>query len=225
MTEPFPPVRAVCFDLDGLMFNTEHVFFEAGDELLRRRGHAMTVDVMNVLIGRRPQESFRMLVQHLGLNDHPEDLLAESRELFDARLPTRLAPMPGLLELLARIEARNLPKGIATSSPRRYLHKILDQFHLAPRFQVLLTAEDVTHGKPHPEIYLKAAAALGVAPAEMLVLEDSQAGTKAAVAAGAHVVSVPHEFTAGHDFTGTRHIARSLHDPYLHQLLELPQSK
>jgi HAD superfamily hydrolase (TIGR01509 family) len=212
-------IRAVCFDLDGLMFNTEHVFFDAGSELLRRRGRKMTVEVMNVLIGRRPQESFRALVKFLELDECPDALRAESKVIYEAMLSDRLTPMPGLLELLAQIEARRLPKGVATSSPRRYLNEVLGRFDLLSRFAVTLTAEDVVHGKPHPEIYLTAAAALGVKPAEMLVLEDSHAGTQAAVAAGAHVVSVPHEFTAAHDFSGARHIARSLQDPYLLQLL------
>jgi beta-phosphoglucomutase-like phosphatase (HAD superfamily) len=77
----------------------------------------------------------------------------------------------------------------------------------------------VTHGKPHPEIYLKAADSLGVAPAEMLVLEDSQAGTQAGVAAGAFVVSIPHEHTAEHDFSGARHLATSLADPFILNLI------
>lgn len=213
-----PPIRAVCFDLDGLMFNTEHVFFDAAGELLGRRGKVMTIDVMNVLIGRRPLESFKALVEYLQLDDAPTELLAESRVIFDAMLPTRLAPMPGLFELLDLIEGNDLPKGVATSSPRLYLHNVLDQFQLRPRFPMTLTAEDVTHGKPNPEIYLKAAAALGVEPAEMLVLEDSHAGTSAGVAAGAHVVSVPHEFTAAHDFRGAKHVAQSLGDPYILQL-------
>lgn len=215
-----PSIRAVCFDLDGLMFNTEHVFFEAGGELLRRRGHEMTLDVMNVLIGRRPMESFQALVAYLKLDESPEALLAESREIFHAMLATRLAPMPGLFELLDAIEAAGLPKGVATSSPRYYLNDVLGQFQLLPRFCITLTSEDVTHGKPNPEIYLKAARMLSVDPAEMLVMEDSHAGTAAAVAAGAHVVSIPHEFTAGHDFAGAKHIAGSLADPYIHGLLQ-----
>ncbi len=214
------PIRAVCFDLDGLMFNTEHVFYEAGGELLRRRGLEMTLDVMNVLIGRRPVESFQALVAYLKLDEKPEDLLAESREIFHAMLAVKLAPMPGLFELLDAIESAGLPKGVATSSPRFYLTDVLGQFALLPRFAITLTAEDVTHGKPHPEIYLKAAELLGVQPAEMLVMEDSQAGTKAAVTAGAHVVSIPHEFTAAHNFDGARHIAGSLSDPYIHNLLQ-----
>jgi HAD superfamily hydrolase (TIGR01509 family) len=219
-----PPIRAVCFDLDGLMFNTEHVFFEAGGELLRRRGKEMTIDVMNVLIGRRPLESFKALVDYLRLTESPEALLDESRQIFHAMLAERLAPMPGLFDLLDRIEARGLPKGVATSSPRYYLNDVLGQFDLLRRFVITLTSEDVTHGKPNPEIYLKAAGLLNVEPAEMLVMEDSAAGTAAAVAAGAHVVSIPHEFTAGHDFAGAKHIAGSLADPYIHGLLDQPEA-
>ena len=201
------------------MFNTEHVFFDAGGELLRRRGHEMTLDVMNVLIGRRPAESFQALVKYLNLNESPEAQLAESREIFHAMLATRLAPMTGLFELLEAIEAAGLPKGVATSSPRFYLNDVLGQFNLLPRFGITLTAEDVTQGKPNPEIYLKAAKLLSVEPEEMLVMEDSEAGTRAAVAAGAHVVSIPHEFTAAHNFEGARHIAGSLVDPYILKLI------
>ncbi len=214
------PIRAVCFDLDGLMFNTEHVFFDAGGELLRRRGHEMTLDVMNVLIGRRPMESFQALVAYLKLDESPEELLAESRVIFHAMLQERLAPMTGLFELLDAIEAAGIPKGVATSSPRFYLNEVLGRFELLPRFCITLTSEDVTQGKPNPEIYLKAARLLSVEPSEMLVMEDSEAGTRAGVAAGAHVVSIPHEFSAAHSFEGARHIAGSLIDPYILQLLK-----
>jgi HAD superfamily hydrolase (TIGR01509 family) len=206
---------AVCFDLDGLMFNTEHVFFRAGGILLAKRQREMTIEVMNVIIGRRPEESFKLLVAHLGLDDEPMELLHESRLIFDEMLQTELEPMPGLFDLLDRIEALGLPKGVATSSPRKYLLSLLDRFDLRDRFPLTLAAEDVTQGKPHPEIYLKAASHFGVSPDAMLVLEDSAAGTKAAVTAGAFAVSVPHEFTAGHDFTGAKRIIRGLSDPWL----------
>ena len=214
-----PPIHAVCFDLDGLMFNTEHVFYASAEELLGRRGVPMTREAMNAMLGRRPLESFRNLCDLLKLTEEPAALLEESRTIFYALLDTQLQAMPGLFELLDRIEARGLPKGVATSSPRDYLEHMLGRFELQPRFPVTLTAADVTHGKPHPEIYLKAAAALGVEPAEMLVLEDSHAGTAAGVAAGAYVISIPHDHTAEHDFTGARHIATSLVDPCIMTLL------
>ncbi len=212
-------IRAICFDLDGLMFNTEHVFYASAEELLGRRGLPMTRAAMNAMLGRRPLESFQALVDLLQLTEQPAELLAESRTIFYGLLDTRLETMPGLFELLDRIEAKGLPKGVATSSPRDYLEHMLGRFDLQGRFPITLTAEDVTHGKPHPEIYLKAAEKLGVAPANMLVLEDSYAGTKAGVAAGAFVVSVPHEHTAEHDFTGTRHRAASLSDPFIFDLI------
>lgn len=212
-------ITAVCFDFDGLMFNTEHVFYASAEVLLGRRGLPMTRAAMNAMLGRRPLESFRNLVDLLSLKETPADLLAESRVIFYDLLETRLESMPGLFELLDRIEAKGLPKGVATSSPRDYLEHMLGRFQLRPRFPVTLTAEDVTHGKPHPEIYLKAAKSLGVEPTNMLVLEDSHAGTKAGVAAGAFVVSIPHEHTAGHDFTGTQYVATSLTDPFILELI------
>lgn len=219
MTGPLPTIRAVCFDLDGLMFNTEHVFYESADVLLQRRGLAMSRGAMNAMLGRRPLESFQGLIDHLGLTEGPAELLAESRVIFHELLDTKLQPMPGLFELLDLIETNGLPKGVATSSPRDYLDDIFGRFDLAPRFPLQLTAESVTHGKPNPEIYLKAAEQLGVRPHEMLVLEDTQTGTRAGAAAGAFVVSVPHDHTADHDFSQASYVANGLYDPLITRLI------
>ena len=216
---PLPTIRAVCFDLDGLMFNTEHVFYESADVLLQRRGLAMSRGAMDAMLGRRPLESFQGLIEHLGLTEGPAELLAESRVIFHELLDTKLQPMPGLFELLELVESLGLPKGVATSSPRDYLDDIFGRFNLSHRFPLQLTAESVTHGKPHPEIYLKAAEHLGVHPTEMLVLEDTQTGTRAGAAAGAFVVSVPHEHTAGHDFSVSSYVATGLHDPFVRRLV------
>lgn len=216
---PLPVIRAVCFDLDGLMFNTEHVFYESADVLLQRRGLSMSRAAMDAMLGRRPLESFQGLIDHLGLTEGPAELLAESRVIFHELLDTKLQPMPGLFELLDLIESTGLPKGVTTSSPRDYLDGIFGRFNLSHRFPLQLTAESVTHGKPNPEIYLKAAEHLGVRPDEMLVLEDTQTGTRAGAAAGAFVVSVPHEHTAGHDFSQSSYIATGLHDPFIVRLI------
>ncbi|MFO1095424.1 MAG: HAD family phosphatase [Planctomycetaceae bacterium] len=213
-------IRAVVFDLDGLMFNTESVFTLAGTELLRRRGKVPPPDLFHRMMGRRPVEGFQILIDVMDLSESFEVLAQESEEIFTVMLADRLAPMPGLYDLLALIEQRGLPKGVATSSPRRYMRNILDRFNLMDRFHITLTAEDVSRGKPHPEIYLTAAQRLGVDPREMLVLEDSEAGTRAAHAAGAHIISVPHEFSAAQDFSVARAIARSLIDPVILGLLE-----
>ena len=219
MTEILPVIRAVCFDLDGLMFNTEDVFYVSADVLLQRRGMRMSRGAMDAMLGRRPIESLTAFRDYMGLNEEPADLLAESRVIFHELLKEHLKPMPGLFDLLNLIEAQGLPKGVATSSPRDYLENILSRFDLIPRFPLRLTAESVTHGKPNPEIYLKAAEQLGVRPEQMLVLEDSETGTRAAAAAGAYIVSVPHEHTAGHDFSQSKYIATGLNDPWILRLI------
>ena len=222
LPSPIPTIRAVTFDLDGLMFNTEHVFHITGDELLRRRGKEMTRELLVQMMGRRPHEAFAAMIQMHGLRETFEELLVESQVIFEELLPTHLAPMPGLYPLLDHIEARKLPKGVATSSPRAYLEHILGRYQLLDRFAYTLTAEDVTHGKPHPEIYLAAAAAAKVDPGEMLVLEDSEAGTRSAAAAGAVIVSIPHEHSREHDFTTATYVATSLVDPYILRLIGAP---
>lgn len=213
-------IRAVCFDMDGLMFNTEEIFNRSGRELLRRRGFELTDEILSKMMGRRAHEAFTALIDHLQLKETVEELRKESDEIFHGMLYEAVDIMPGLHTLLDLIETRNLPKGVATSSGRNYLEGLLSHFNLADRFATTLTSEDVTRGKPHPEIYLTAAMRLGVSPQEMLVLEDSGNGTAAAAAAGAHIVSIPHEHSRNQNFSSAKHIAESLTDSYIIRLIE-----
>lgn len=215
-----PKIRAVVFDLDGLMLNTEDVFDLAGRQLLARRGLRMTDEIHHSMLGRRPDEAFQAMKDLTGINDDIEDLKNETRELFSTLAADHLNVMPGLLSLLNFIERPALPKAVATSSPRDYMENLLGRFDLLARFSITLTAEDVTHGKPHPEIYLKASELLNVDPAGVLVLEDSETGTRAAAAAGAFVVSVPNVHTAAGDFSMASLVIDSLEDERLLQILQ-----
>jgi HAD superfamily hydrolase (TIGR01509 family) len=214
-------LRAVVFDLDGLMFNTEELYDEVGEELLRRRGQRFTPELKQLMMGRPSAVALRLMIERHGLADAVEHLAAESDAIFASLLPERLAMMPGLAELLAALERAGLPKAIATSSSRRFVETVLGQFDLAPRFAFALAAEDVTEGKPHPEIYLTAAARLGLEPDAMLVLEDSPNGCRAAVAAGAYAVAVPGPHTRDCDFSYARLVVDSLADRRLYEVLGL----
>ena len=214
-----PVIRAVVFDFDGLMLNTEDIFELAGVELMARRGLEMTDTIRHGMMGRRPADAFKVLRDLTGLTDSLEDLMLETKVLFASLAENRLAMMPGLLEVFELLDAKKLPRAVATSSPRIYMTHLLEKFNLLHRIDFTLTAEDVTHGKPHPEIYLKAAQIHGVSPEEMLVLEDSETGTRAAAAAGAYIVSVPSRHTDFGDFSMSRLRVSSLLDEKLHQLL------
>lgn len=216
----FPAViRAVVFDFDGLMLNTEDVFELVGQQLLARRSLVMTDAIRRGMLGRRPVDAFGALKAATGIEDPIPALMRETEQLFDAAASGMLRPMPGLLDLLGLLDRLAVPRAVATSSPRDYLFKHLDQFRLRGHFPLTLTSDDVTHGKPHPEIYLRAAAALHVAPQDMLVLEDSETGTRAAAAAGAFVVSVPNAHTASGDFESSSLLLSSLADPFLSRII------
>jgi HAD superfamily hydrolase (TIGR01509 family) len=151
-----------------------------------------------------------------------EILAAETEQVFGEILEHRLEFMPGAAELLAALESAGIPKAIATSSGRKFTCNILGRFQLEPRFSFILTCENVTHGKPNPEIYLRAAEEFKLAPGEMMVLEDSQNGCRAAVAAGAFAVAVPAGPSATHDFMGAAIVADTLADPRIYEALKLP---
>lgn len=211
--------KAVAFDLDGLMFNTEELYQEVGSELLRRRGYEFKQELLDRMMGRPSHIALQLMIDTHALQATVQDLLTETDEIFPQILAERLAPMPGLVALLDSLERNQIPKGIATSSRRSFVERVLGTFGFEPRFSPILTAEDITHGKPHPEIYLKAADRLGVPPDQMLVLEDSQNGCRAAVAAGAIAVAVPGSHSQKHDFTGAALIADTLADERIYRLI------
>ena len=213
--------RAVVFDMDGLMFNTEDVYTLAGEALLGRRGCHFTAELKDLMMGLPPRVSFEKMIQWHSLTESWETLAAESNEIFLGLLPAHLALMPGLLDLLDALEQAAIPKAVATSSGRRLTDACLTPFNLARRFQFVLTSEDVAQGKPHPEIYLTAARRFGVPPQEMLILEDSQNGCRAAAAAGAFAVAVPGEHSRRHDFSVASLVIDSLADPRLYAALGL----
>jgi HAD superfamily hydrolase (TIGR01509 family) len=156
-----------------------------------------------------------------GLATTVEQLDAESEQLFADILPTRLQPMPGLVELLEALESAAIPKAIATSSGPAFTRTVLSRFGYGPRFRFILTSEDVVEGKPAPEVYLTAAKRFGLRPAEIMVLEDSENGCRAGVAAGAQTVAVPGPQNSHHDFSGVSFIANSLADGRIYEVLRL----
>jgi HAD superfamily hydrolase (TIGR01509 family) len=218
------PLRGVVFDMDGLMFNTEDVYYEVGKELLCRRGKEFTHELSDAMMGRPPEPAFRTMIAWCGLDDSWQQLAAESERLFVDMLGDHVVPMPGFLDLLDALIRSSIPRGIATSSTRNVVEAVLSRFDLQPRFHFILTAEDITHGKPHPEIYLTAARKLGLDPREILVLEDSRTGCEAAAAAGAFVVAVPDTHTRNQDFHVADLVVASLADPRIYRALEIARN-
>ncbi len=215
------PCRAVTFDLDGLLFNTETIYVEVGDTILRRRGHRFTRELIDQMMGLPTPLALQRMIEFHRLDATPEELQAEGDALFPELLDRQLAPMPGAVELLDAVEAAGIPRGIGTSSRRHIVDLIMERTGWRDRFSFILTAEDIARGKPAPDIYLHAASLHEIDPPEMLVLEDSAQGSQAAVAAGSYAVAVPGAHSRHQPFPPVRFIADSLLDPRIWRLLDL----
>jgi HAD superfamily hydrolase (TIGR01509 family) len=214
------PIRGVVFDLDGLMFDTEALFFRVSSEMLQERGKAFTAEIMRAMIGRRSVEVGHVLKTMTGLDVPAEELLDDVRSRFYEVMDSDVNPTPGLLVLLDRLQQNSLPLGVATSSRRSYAERLLNHHRLANRFDFILAAEDVERGKPDPEIYTKAVDMLELDPRSVLVLEDSPAGVAAAREAGTFVVGVPHEHSPAEALDHADLIVPRLDDLALLNLLD-----
>ncbi len=184
-------IRAVAFDLDGVLIDTERINVRAAFEGFESHGYALDPSDAAWIVGRHPIDYVPDLARRHAV---PEALLPsisrrQSESYFrlwkdEARL------LDGALEALDACRGRGYPLALATSSGRASVEEALDRFGLRPYFTATLTKDDVSARKPDPEIYLLAAERLGVAPAHLLVVEDSPHGIRSAKAAGAMCVGV-----------------------------------
>ena len=215
-------IKAVAFDMDGLMFDTEDTYWKAASALLARRGKVYTDELCNAVMGRPPRFCFELFKDTFGFSETWQELQTESEDFFLQYLDDGFSAMPGLYELLEYLESQNISKGVCTSSAVRVVSEVLRRKDMTKRFEFVLTAEDITQGKPEPEIYLKAAVRFGIDPEEMLVLEDSVAGCQAAHRAGAFSIAVRAQHNAHCTFADAKRVVPSLNDPQIMELFQLP---
>ncbi|TWU66321.1 Phosphorylated carbohydrates phosphatase [Crateriforma conspicua] len=213
-------ICGVALDMDGLLFDTEKLYWAVGDEILIRRGHRFSQPLQDRMMGRVGVAAMQQMIDFHSLDDDPVDLLAESEQLYAVQLGNGPDPMPGLQQWIDTLKQSGLPFGLATSSRRKFVDRILPTVSWAGDLHFILSGDDVTRGKPDPQIYQMAADRMGIDPKTMLVLEDSGNGTAAAVASGAVTVSIPSRHTKNQDFSGAHLVADSLVDPRLLALVD-----
>lgn len=185
--------RAVVFDMDGLLLDTEKLWQEAEAELFRRHGAEFTHADQLRVIGTGFDVSARYFAERLGWPmERRMELVRESTALMHERVRVQVEARPGAVELIGGL--RRVPGvrlGLASNSPRYLVDDALATAGLADSFDAIVTVDDVAHPKPAPDIYRLACERLGVAPSEALALEDSASGVIAAKAAGLTCIAVP----------------------------------
>ena len=185
------PPKAVLWDMDGTLVDTEPYWIATEFELAARHGGSWSHEHALNLIGNDLVHSARYIREHMGIDVEPAQIVEELLDGVVARVEERVPWRPGALELLTGLAELGVPCALVTMSYRRFVAPILQV--LPPEtFQVVVTGDAVSRGKPHPEPYLTAARRLGVSAGDCVAIEDSNTGTRSAEAAGCTVLVVPH---------------------------------
>lgn len=185
-------IKAVIFDMDGLMINSERVTFEGYVKVMAEKGYTITEEFYKKLLGKTLKTAYELFFQEYG-NEFPMDEVLEQvhKYVADVFENDGVPLKKGLLELLQYLKSNNYLTIVATSSTRVRVDHILELANITQYFNDSICGDEVTHGKPNPEVFLRACQKLGVEPSEAIVLEDSEAGIQAASSANIPVICIP----------------------------------
>jgi len=185
-------IEAVVFDLDGVLLDSEQVWDQVREELVKERGGRWHEQAQTEMMGMSSVEWSRYMHDELDLPEPPEEISAEVVQRLDEVYRKRLPLIDGAREAVERLAAR-WPLGLASSSNREVIDLVLDLSGLARYFRVTVSSEEVPRGKPAPDVYLEAARSLGVPPERCAAVEDSHNGIRSAKAAGMRVIAIPNQ--------------------------------
>ncbi|MDT2759612.1 HAD family hydrolase [Enterococcus xiangfangensis] len=187
-------VKGIIFDMDGLLFDTESIYYEANQIVADKYDLPFTKEIYTQFIGVSDEEVWAEL--HKMYADHEKEtvqqFIDESWGMAHDRFKTGKVDLkPGVYELLAYLEEKNIPRVLASSNVRPIIEILLEHAGIRDKFSAIISAEDVKFAKPDPEIFVIAADRLGITGTDGLVLEDSKNGILAAEGAGVPVVMIP----------------------------------
>ncbi|HET9828935.1 MAG TPA: HAD family phosphatase [Nocardioidaceae bacterium] len=186
-----PGVAAVLWDMDGTLVDTEPYWIESEFEIVEEHGGTWTHEHAMNLVGNDLLDSGRYIHEHARIDLEPSEIVELLLDRVMTRMGRTMPWRPGAVELLTDLRERGVRCALVTMSYRRFVAPILGALPEGT-FEVVVTGDTVSQGKPHPEAYLHAAASLGVDPASTLAIEDSNTGARAAESAGCTVLVVEH---------------------------------
>lgn len=209
-------IKAVIFDVDGTLLDTERIYMKAWKEAAAEAGYVMPDSVLQKTRAVNAKDAARIFEEEIG-NGFSYQAVRPIRVRIAEEIIKRESPIlkPGVLELLAFLKGKGIRLSVASSTNQQGTREHLAESRILDRFEVVVGGDMVTNGKPHPDIFLKAAEALGTAPQECIVVEDSPTGIRAAYAAGMKAVLVPDQAAITQEII-------DMADVVLNSLLEMP---
>jgi len=202
------PVRAVLWDNDGLLVDTERLFFQATCETFAAFGVSLSRDVYVDYTMRNGRSLFELLAERGSGEAEIRRTRARRNDRYSELLRAGVRVMPGVREALESLRGR-LPMAVVTASSREHFELIHSELGLLRYFDFVVADGDYERHKPQPDPYLAAARRLALDPSECIAVEDSERGLRAAVSAGMRCLVVPSGFSAGGDFSGAHRVLDS----------------
>ncbi len=214
---------AVIFDMDGVLVDTEPFYFESNYALFRKLGFSVAAEDYVHFVGSSARGMWSTLKRRFRLSQDVSELIELEYRAHTERIAALnvLEPIPGIITLLDRLTAAGAVIGLASSSPRAVIDLTLEKSNLTPYFPVRVSGEEVTHGKPHPDIFLEAAARLNVLPGKCLVIEDSPRGVAGAQAAGMPTVGFRNPHSGDQDLSAADLLVDSFLEPEIDRIVNL----
>ncbi|HLD97596.1 MAG TPA: HAD family phosphatase [Candidatus Nanoarchaeia archaeon] len=183
-------LKAVIFDLDGVIADSMSLHFEAEKKTLLKYGISATTKELAAHTGNKIAVKFSALLEKHGSKAGLDEVLRVHAADSYSHIKENVSPVPGILKLVKELHGRKLKLGVASGSPKALVCHMLGKFGILELFDSVLSADDVANSKPDPEIFLKAAKRLKVRPAECVVIEDAPNGLRAAKAAGMKCLAI-----------------------------------
>ncbi len=182
-------LKAVIFDMDGVLVNTEAVKFHVYKEVFRRK-FGVEIKETTERLGKDEAEVMQMFLDKNKLRGDSKELVKEKNNLYYQTIPEGVMLVRGVREFINSLSERCVIMAVATTSEKKSADILLSSFDLKKFFDVILTKEDVVHHKPHPDVYIKTAKKLGVEPNDCVVIEDAPAGIESAHGAGMKCIAI-----------------------------------
>jgi len=192
--------RAVIFDMDGVLINSEPLWEETEIRLLKSMGAEYDPAFRDNVVGLSQVDSSKLIIHEFGLSCSYRELISRRMEILLGIYDERLTMFKGARELLEKLRKTGLQTALASSSPMKAINYVLSKFFLKSLFDAVVSGDCVKNGKPAPDIYMLAAEKLGIKPSECAAIEDSPKGAKSAVSAGMFCIVIPDKRLKAEEF-------------------------
>ncbi|MFI5323222.1 MAG: HAD family hydrolase [Thermodesulfobacteriota bacterium] len=193
-------IKAVIFDMDGVMIESEPLWEKTERILLARRNIDYSPEYRDLIVGLNQNDSGKLLRETFSLKESVDEIISERVDILTEIYKEELEVLPVLTPLLKDLRLREYLLAVASSSPLRVINFVLGMFSLHQYFDAVVSGECTENGKPHPDIYLHTAERLGVKPSESVAIEDSINGVRSAKSAGMYCIAIPDKRLSREEF-------------------------